>query len=94
MLNTNTLDTIRSAKRMALQEIDDIANSGCMTDCKIHNLDAAVHIVYHACQIEAMNMVGDAISTNYITKKTLTPGVKNTTLETVTSVPAGTTLIG
>ena len=55
MIKAHVLDSIQNAKRAGIEEIDAIMESGCMNDCKLHNLKAATAIVFYACQIEAMS---------------------------------------
>ena len=95
MIKAHVLDSIQNAKRAGIEEIDAIMESGCMNDCKLHNLKAATAIVFYACQIEAMSVVGEAVVNSYATKRVLTPGTKTTTVDgvvTTTGTPIGTTI--
>lgn len=46
MIKAHVLDSIQNAKRAGIEEIDAIMESGCMNDCKLHNLKAATAIVF------------------------------------------------
>ena len=78
MIKAHVLDSIQNAKRAGIEEIDAIMESGCMNDCKLHNL-------------EAMSVVGEAVVNSYTTKRVLTPGTKTTTVNDVVTT-TGTTI--